>query len=208
MTILVILGLVMSLVAHEVAHGYVSEWLGDPTPRRKGRLTLNPLAHLDLWGTLLPVVLYFAGLPAIGYAKPVPVDPRYYKDARRGLAMVAVAGPAANALIVVVLAAVMRTAALSDPVYQLLGQLVLVNVVLGLFNLAPVPPLDGSKIVQLALPSRLAYRYLAWPYGRFLVFGVVLFGRGLLASLFFLALRLTQAVGVDVVRAFPRLFHT
>ena len=199
---LIIAGLIMSLVAHEVAHGWVSDLLGDPTPRAKGRLTANPLAHLDPWGTLLPVILYFAHLPAIGYAKPVPVDPRYYRDTRKGLAMVAAAGPLANAVIVALLVTVMGAVPLADPVYMVLGQLALVNLILGLFNLIPIPPLDGSKIVQLALPPREAYRYLAWPYGRFLIIGVVVLGRGLLSGLLIFAIRLLAALGVDLPRIF------
>lgn len=207
LSLLVIAGLVMSLVAHEVAHGYASEMLGDPTPRERGRLTANPLAHLTLWGTLLPIALYLAGLPAIGMAKPVPVDPRYYRDTRRGLALVAAAGPAANAVIAALLAVLLTLVALPDALYSLVGQLILVNLVLGLFNLLPVPPLDGSKILQLALPPRLAYRYLSWPHGTFLIIGAVVFARGLLSGLLILALRLEAAMGVDLLRAFPGWFR-
>ena len=158
-----ILLLVMSVVIHEVCHGYAASALGDPTARYAGRLTLNPLKHLDPIGSVLvPIVL--AIIPphmVFGWAKPVPVNPYNLKNQRWGEVLVAAAGPGANLSLALVFGLLIRF----DAVYQFLpapfvtlsATLVLINLLLAVFNLVPIAPLDGSKILFGALPYRFAH---------------------------------------------------
>ncbi len=157
-----IIVLLFSVVIHEVAHGYTAEWLGDTTARDAGRLTLNPVAHLDLFGSfILPLLLIITGSPVIfGWAKPVPYNPAHlWRDMKYGPLKVALAGPATNAVIAVVLGLVLRFAGgyLSETALALLGFVVFLNLLLALFNLIPIPPLDGSKIMTLFLPPRYSF---------------------------------------------------
>jgi Zn-dependent protease len=150
--------LIFSAVLHEVAHGYEAERLGDDTARRAGRLTLNPLKHLDPFGSvLLPLLLFFGTNGAFFFAaaKPVPYDPRNLKDPRRGGAKIALSGPGTNFLLALVFGIAVRIAVFtpaSNLFIELLGIVVLVNIVLGLFNLIPIPPLDGSRVLFAILP--------------------------------------------------------
>ncbi|HBE94958.1 MAG TPA: site-2 protease family protein [Desulfovibrio sp.] len=179
--------LLLALTCHELAHGLAALALGDPTAKRAGRLTLNPLRHLDPLGT---IVFFIAN---IGWAKPVPVDPRYFKNPLKGMLLVALAGPGANFLLSALFAALYHgllplalehEAALLGKVLvplTLIAQAgVFVNLVLGAFNLLPVPPLDGSNIVAGLLPRRVAYRYLS--FGRYGIF--VLLALFLVSDLF------------------------
>lgn len=174
--------LLLALTCHELAHGLAALALGDPTAKRAGRLTLNPLRHLDPLGT---IVFFIAN---IGWAKPVPVDPRYFKNPLKGMLLVALAGPGANFLLSALFAALyhgLLPLALEHET-ELLGKVlvpltliaqagVFVNLVLGAFNLLPVPPLDGSNIVAGVLPRRAAYRYLSFGrYGIFVLLGLFL----------------------------------
>jgi Zn-dependent protease len=166
----------LALSFHELAHGAVSAKLGDPTPGWYKRLTLNPLAHLDPVGTAVFVLTSLTSSVTgfvIGWAKPVPVDPRYYRDPRRGLTLVGLAGPGANLLLAFLFALPLRFR-LVPAEGGLLGTFLLVNIVvnvgLAVFNLLPVPPLDGSKVLAGLLPQRRA----AWlrqieTYGPFLL---------------------------------------
>ena len=146
-----IVALVIAITVHEFSHGYVSDRLGDPTPRAQGRLTLNPLKHLDLMGLLF---LIFVGF---GWAAPVKVDPRYYKDERKGLMLVALAGPLSNfaiAIISLIIGIVFNTLNIQNVVLStLIESIVGINIMLGVFNLIPLPPLDGSKILAFFLPK-------------------------------------------------------
>ena len=166
-----ILPLVLAIVCHEVAHGAVARLLGDRTAQEQGRLTLNPLAHVDWFGTvILPGMLALAHLPVFGFAKPVPVDARRLRNPRFGMMWVAAAGPASN-LVLAALSAVLLGAlavlapAQPDPMSFIgftmanLNNFLAVNLFLALFNLLPLPPFDGSHIVEGALPRRLAYGY-------------------------------------------------
>jgi Zn-dependent protease len=163
--ILVIPVLLLSLSIHEYSHGYVSYLLGDPTPKQNGRLTLNPIAHLDLMGSLVLIITR-----RIGWAKPVPINPRYYKNPRKGLMIVGIAGPGSNLVMAGIFAIIFRSVMffaninsvgaistqLSDIQYLILRFLLLaiiVNLSLGFFNLLPIPPLDGSNILRGILPS-------------------------------------------------------
>lgn len=157
--------LLFSVIFHEVAHGLMAYKLGDPTAKYEGRLTLNPIPHIDLFGSIiLPALLYWAGLPILGSAKPVPVNYANLKDVRSGMFLVSIVGPLTNVALALVAAAVYRLAPnLSDVGAELVVQTVQLNIVLVLFNMIPIPPLDGSKI----LASILGYINHNWMY-RFL----------------------------------------
>lgn len=159
--------LLLALTVHELAHGYVAYRLGDPTARAAGRLTLNPLKHLDPLGTLAFFVFHF------GWAKPVPVNPRYFKDPQRDMLWVALAGPAVNLVLAVVSAISTRllwllaqtipysvsAEAIIVPLNNTLIASVWINLVLCIFNFLPIPPLDGSRILAGILPTELARLY-------------------------------------------------
>lgn len=172
--------LLMALTGHEVAHGYVAYRLGDPTAKAMGRLTLNPIKHLDPLGTLI----FF--IAKIGWAKPVPVNPRYFKDAQKGMLWVAVAGPAANFIMAAGFAAFYHLLGLLPrgsadvvvtPLIMVCIAGVLVNLILGFFNLIPIPPLDGANIVAGVLPRNLAIKYMSLGrYGMFIIIGLVVIG--------------------------------
>lgn len=147
--------IVPSAIIHEYAHGWVADMLGDPTARYAGRLTINPVAHVDLWGTILmPIFLSLAtgGAFMFAYAKPVPYNPYNLKNQKWGPSMVALAGPAANLLLAIVFAIIIRVLPLSS-FTSVLAIIVYANVMLTIFNLVPIPPLDGSKVLYAVLPS-------------------------------------------------------
>lgn len=147
--------LLVAIVFHEYAHGAVSDRLGDPTPRWSGRLTLNPLAHLDVVGTLMLVVFGF------GWAKPVPVNPLYYSDRRRGLVLVGLAGPLANVVLAFLALLIWKVGgrSLGQVVSVILYWTIQYNVWLSVFNLIPIPPLDGSRVLAGLLRGRQAYLF-------------------------------------------------
>jgi len=156
--------LIISVVIHEVSHGYAANWLGDPTARLAGRLTLNPLSHLDpMMSVILPGLLIATGSPILfGAAKPVPYNPYNLTNQKWGEAIVAFAGPAANLIIAVVFALIIRSAELldlSNTFVSLSVQIIFLNLFLAFFNLVPIPPLDGSKILPKFLPFSLAMKY-------------------------------------------------
>ncbi|OGY99287.1 MAG: hypothetical protein A2945_04935 [Candidatus Liptonbacteria bacterium RIFCSPLOWO2_01_FULL_52_25] len=191
--------LIFSVIIHEVSHGYVAEYLGDPTARNAGRLTLNPIPHMSLFGMVIfPIISYFAwGIP-VGAAKPVPYNPNNLKDPRRGGALIAVAGPASNLVIAVVFGIILRAMSmagvLSGTLANAFGLVVYLNILLAIFNLVPIPPLDGSKVVPLLLPRRAAFhwdhfwnRAQAWIQQNFLLFIILFmfFFRYVLHAVFF-----------------------
>ncbi|MGM0439441.1 MAG: site-2 protease family protein [Patescibacteria group bacterium] len=140
---------IMSAIFHEYAHAWTAYYLGDPTAKNAGRLTLNPIAHIDPFGTvLLPLFLLFTGGIFIGYAKPVPFNPYNLNDQKYGSVKVAMAGPGSNFLIAILLSLVLRSIALPPFWGEAVVMIVYVNIILGLFNLIPVPPLDGSKLLK------------------------------------------------------------
>jgi len=156
--------LIFSAVIHEVSHGFMAERLGDPTARLAGRLTLNPLKHLDLYGSfLLPLLLYYAsgGAFVFGYAKPVPYNPYNLKDPEKGAAMIAAAGPLSNFGIAIGFTVVYHLLGFAAGgtfaiLRDLIGIIVLINIVLAIFNLVPIPPLDGAKVMTALLPDSSA----------------------------------------------------
>jgi Zn-dependent protease len=187
-TILVLVLLLPSITFHEYMHAYAAYKLGDPTAKNAGRLTLNPIAHIDPIGTvILPLLLFVSGGFLFGYAKPVPINPRYFKDVRKGDLITGFAGPSANlmlalggALIAWAAVALVGTG-MSQEVAQwtyLVGaMLVRTNLVLMFFNLLPIPPLDGSSIVPMFLPdSALSgwFRLQRYSFGILLVLLLVI----------------------------------
>jgi Zn-dependent protease len=186
-----VLASVIAITLHEAAHGYAALWLGDPTAKLMGRLSLNPLRHVDPIGTLLiPGFLLVAQLLTIGrvdmmfgWAKPVPVDVRNLHNPRTGMMWVALAGPVMNFCLAFIAALLVHPAGLLDSflsaesmavVYRFLGLSILANLVLGLFNLFPIPPMDGGRIVVGLLPYRAAVAYAQIErFGLFLVIGVL-----------------------------------
>lgn len=169
--------LLVSLVVHELAHGWVAWRLGDPTAKLHGRLTLNPVKQLDPWGTVALVVTFVGsgGSFFFGWAKPVPISPRYFKDPQRGMMLVGAAGPAANfALALVAAGLVWLTYDWSIFAAQALALAYVLNVVLAVINLIPIPPLDGSRVVGGVLPRDL---YLRWAdldrYGNYVFMGLL-----------------------------------
>lgn len=157
--------LVVSVILHEVMHGYVANWLGDPTARLAGRLTLNPVSHIDPIGSLLlPIILLITNSPVlIGYAKPVPYNP-YNLRGRWGETLVAAAGPLTNLVLAVVFGLAIRIVTsgilpLDPSIVAAFATIVQVNIVLAIFNLMPLPPLDGSKVLSGILPGSVGRVY-------------------------------------------------
>ncbi len=163
-TIFVVVVVIFSAVIHEVMHGVAADRLGDPTARYAGRLTLNPVPHLDLWGSIIiPISLALAHSPILfGYAKPVPYNPYNLKPGRFSEAIVAFAGPASNLVIALVFSLVLRLGLVSELAAGLVFIVVVVNVMLFFFNLIPIPPLDGSKVIEPFIPSALQRGYGQW----------------------------------------------
>lgn len=181
--ILILLPLrLLALVVHECSHGYVSTKLGDPTPRLRGRLTLNPLVHLDLMGTILMLLTGF------GWAKPVEVNPMYYKDRKKGMALVAFAGPFSNFLLAVVslfiycvffVVAVYTN--MSAGIVNIIGTVcsysAQINLCFMVFNLIPIPPLDGSRILGMFLSNKTYYTMMQFErYSMFIIMFLSLSG--------------------------------
>jgi Zn-dependent protease len=188
-TVVYFVALVVAVILHEIAHGVVALWFGDDTARRAGRLTLNPAPHIDPFGSIImPAMGALAGVPVIGWAKPVPVDPSRLRNPRRDMLAVSLAGPATNLMLMVAAAIVARAlyqppafgfttlAALPAPV-QLALIFAVVNLFLGLFNLVPIPPLDGAALLERVLPRDWlpAWRRFS-PYGVLVIFFLVFWG--------------------------------
>ena len=139
--------IILSAIIHEYAHGWMAYQQGDPTAKYAGRLTLNPIAHIDMWGTvLMPLILLYFFHFFFGYAKPVPINPNNFRDQRKGLILVSLAGPGSNLLVALILGMIVRFSP-DLMIIPFLGFIVYINIWLALFNLIPVPPLDGSKLL-------------------------------------------------------------
>jgi len=191
--------IVASLVLHELAHAVVATRLGDPTPREDGRLTLNPIPHLDPLGTLMFGITYWISSFIFGWAKPVLVQPEYFRRPKQDMALVALAGPVTNVLIAIACGAVLFHGLVDSessafPVLALTYQ---TNLVLSLFNLLPVPPLDGSRIVGAVMDDGTYARWSALDaYGMFVIFGVIVFFREEFNEFFLSAIE----TSTDVIR--------
>lgn len=199
---LVLLPIVLvSLTLHELGHAYVAWKLGDPTAKEQGRLTLNPIAHLDPLGTLMfALTALIANLP-FGWARPVPVRPGYFRRPKEGMAIVAAAGPAMNFLIALVCLAVIRHVELGDLTAEVVENAYIVNIILGLFNLIPVPPLDGSRIVGVLMDRATYARWIQLDqFGMLVVFGAFFIFQDEFATLLIDALRnITRVMDVLVL---------
>ena len=181
----VLVVLIFSAILHEVAHGLVAERLGDPTARLAGRISLNPKSHIDPYMTIfLPLMTYFLGGVILGGAKPVPVDPFNLRDGRKDLALVSLAGPGTNFMIVLFFALIchlffpglsLSAITNSSLLGFFVGTVVYINLMLGLFNLLPIPPLDGSKIFSLLLPEGTAQAFMSLQSIGFLILIFLLF---------------------------------
>jgi Zn-dependent protease len=177
--------LLFSVIIHEISHGVMAARLGDDTAKEAGRLTLNPLKHIDLFGSLLfPFMLWAANLPVVGWAKPVPYNPlRLFKDFKYGPLKVALAGPGSNLLVAAafILFARLAVGVINPVTVGFFGYIAFLNIQLALFNLLPIPPLDGSKILTLILPRKYAYSLEAFGFaGIALVLIFVYFLSGIL----------------------------
>ena len=177
--------LFLSIMIHEYAHAYVAYSLGDPTAKYAGRLTLDPIPHIDFFGTiLLPMFLILSGSPFLfGWAKPVPINPHNLKDQEYGQAKVAIAGPAANLFLALIFGLLIRITVVNEALYFLMPliplfvAIVFINILLALFNLLPIPPLDGSHILFTFLPdSAQNIKVFLQKYGFFLLLGFIIFG--------------------------------
>lgn len=174
-----IVAILIAVTVHEFAHAWTAYRLGDPTPRMRGRLSLNPLVHLDFLGSLLLLTVGF------GWAKPVEVNPRYFADWRRGMLVVAAAGPVSNIVVMFVVGLLWKLGLVeSSPVLaRLVYSIVSINAVLAIFNMLPVPPLDGSRILSGLLPpaQALAYERVA-PYGPLLLLVLLILPADIIGS--------------------------
>lgn len=192
--VLALVAAFLAIVFHEYAHGYVAYRLGDTTARDHGRLTLNPLAHIDPIGTvLLPLLLALFGLPVFGWAKPVPVNAGYFRNPFRGMLFVAISGPITNLSLALLATGIGRlvlsavrvafllqdnfVASLSRAGFYLLGYFVIVNVVLAVFNMIPIPPLDGSRVLSYLLPAGgRRFMLILEQYGFLILLALILLG--------------------------------
>ena len=175
--VLVLAVLIFSIVVHEVAHGYAAHRLGDPTARLSNRLTMNPLAHVDLMGSIVvPLVLWFTSHYIFAWAKPVPFDPRYFRNPRKGIMIVGAAGPASNLGLAIVSGLLCRLVEGFNPLLGFfLSLMCATNILLCVFNLIPIPPLDGSRVLMGILPPPLAWRYAQFERYGFIVVAILAF---------------------------------
>jgi Zn-dependent protease len=173
--------LLLSMVAHELAHAWIAYRLGDPTAKSRGRLTVNPLKHVDPLGTAMFIITYLFSGFVFGWAKPVPVSPYYFKNRQRGMAMVGAAGPITNFVLAIIFVEVLNLVhpASDGWAFEILFLAFQVNLVLGLFNLIPIPPLDGSRVLGAFLPREAYNKWAAMDqYGMILVIAIMVIFRG------------------------------
>jgi Zn-dependent protease len=207
LTILSIAILIISVILHELSHGYMADRLGDPTARLAGRLTLNPLKHIDPVGSIvMPLITSLAGF-TFGWAKPVPYNPYNLKNKRQGEFLIAAAGPASNLLIALIFGTILRfvaggiadvaSAAAMAPFITVVSYIVIINIILAVFNLIPLPPLDGSKLLFSILPNQYGrVRIIMEQYAPIFVLIVVFFLWQVVAPIIPWVFRLFTGVGM------------
>jgi len=191
--------ILFSVIIHEYMHGWMADRLGDSTARDAGRLTLNPISHIDLWGSIILPLMIFIGTGGgliFGYAKPVPFNPYNLKDQKYGSAKVAVAGPLANLITALFFGLFLRfVPGLSLVLVSFLAAIVQINLVLMIFNLLPIPPLDGSKVILPFLPYDWQMKFLQLErYGFILVLLFVFFGFSLIIPIISFLFRLIVGI--------------
>lgn len=183
--------LIFSVIIHEISHGLMAYRLGDKTAKEMGRLTLNPIKHIELFGSIiLPLMLLVLQSPILfGWAKPVPFNPMNLKDPKKGSGIIGIAGPLSNFAIAVVFSVILKAFLLigfsaATPLVIFLNIIILVNVVLGVFNLVPIPPLDGSKVLFAFLPKGTEnFQAVYEQYGFFMLIFFILFGFSLITPI-------------------------
>lgn len=171
--------LLLSAIIHELAHGYTALLNGDTTAKNAGRLSFNPMRHIDTFGTIiLPVALILMRSPVVfGWAKPVPINPMNFRNRKKGVITVSLAGPFSNFMLILLAALIWRIFPHNPALNTVLMYTVLINAVLGVFNLIPIPPLDGSHVMGLFLPKNIRCHYYAiGRYGFLILFGLLWLG--------------------------------
>ncbi len=188
--------LLFSVIIHEVSHGLVAERLGDPTARRQGRITLNPIPHIDLVGSIiLPAMAILLHFPLLGWAKPVPIDIRQFRDPMRDFAITALAGPVSNLAQVMVYTVIFHVSmSLGWAFVAFIGWWgIYINLLLALFNLLPIPPLDGSRLIAAAMPRDMGWQFLSVGRYGFMILMFLIF-TGVLRPLWALVEMLHSAI--------------
>ena len=208
--IIAVVPILIAITFHEASHGYIANKLGDPTAKVMGRLTLNPLAHIDLFGTIIvPIFLYIFSGFVIGWAKPVPINPHNFKNPKRDMAISAAGGPAINLILAAISILLIRlvifpsaeifpasfTSTVFRPLYEMLRISAIINVILAIFNMIPIPPFDGGRVAVGLLPYRQAISLSKLePYGFFIViilFFVLKIGNYIFSPILILIYKLT-----------------
>ncbi len=172
--ILTLPGVLLAITLHEFAHGYTAFLLGDPTAKERGRLSLNPIAHIDPFGFIMLLVAGF------GWAKPVPINPNYFKNRKMGTFLVSIAGPLTNVVLAIILTIILGFNIKffeHELISKMLFYGIMINLVLAVFNLFPIPPLDGSKIVLTVLPKQMEYRYYQYQKYSYALLMILVFFR-------------------------------
>ncbi|MCD4762230.1 site-2 protease family protein [bacterium] len=190
--------LIFSAIIHEYMHGWMADYLGDPTAKNAGRLTLNPIPHIDIFGSIiLPTILVLSNFGIVfGWAKPVPFNPNNLSDKKYGSAKVALAGPMGNFITALFFGMIMRFAPIaSTELMSFLSIIVFINLLLMVFNLVPIPPMDGSKVIMPFLPYNLQLAYARLErYGMFLVVLFIMFGFSLIIPVIYFLFELIVGV--------------